>query len=86
MVGFVVLGIGTFKLLMVLRLANSESATVFIQPSIDGAYFSLQHDVECPTGWNVWVTLENAQLFHADDPANGIFATDETKTQETPNS
>ncbi len=69
-VAFVVLGVGTFKLLTVLRLANSESATVVIQPSIDGGHFSLQHDVECPTGWNVWVTLENAQLFMADDPAH----------------
>ena len=69
-VAFVVLGVGTFKYATVLRLANSEAATVFIQPSIEGGHFSLQHDIECPTGWNVWVTLENAQLFKADDPAN----------------
>lgn len=69
-VAFVVLGVGTFKYATVLRLANSEAATVFIQPSIEGGHFLLQHDIECPTGWNVWVTLENAQLFKADDPSN----------------
>ncbi len=69
-VALLILCIGIFQFLTNLRLVNSISANAFIHPSIEGSHFSLQYEVECPTGWNVWVTLENSQLFHADDPAS----------------
>ena len=30
--------------------------------AIDRGHFSFRHDVDCPPGWNVWLTLENVQL------------------------
>ncbi|MBC7817568.1 MAG: hypothetical protein IAG10_11805, partial [Planctomycetaceae bacterium] len=53
------------------RMTGSVAADVLVQQStVDQGHFSFHHDVKCPPGWNVWLTLENAQLFKTDDSAD----------------
>lgn len=47
------------------RQAGHASVITFA-PAVNRGHFSFHHAVKCPDGWNVWLTLENVQLFKSE--------------------
>ena len=39
-----------------------QASVRILDAGIDRGHYSFRHDVDCPAGWNVWLTLENVQL------------------------
>ena len=40
---------------------QTHANVVMRNPAIEGSYFVFDHEVECPPGWNVWVSLVSHQ-------------------------
>ncbi len=45
---------------------TGHASVVRYAPAINRGHFSFHHAVKCPAGWNVWLTLENVQLFRSE--------------------
>jgi serine/threonine protein kinase len=43
--------------LFVIPEFKTHADVVMRNPAMEGSYFVFDHEVECPPGWNVWVTL-----------------------------
>jgi len=45
---------------------TGHASVITFAPAIEQGHFSFHHAVKCPAGWNVWLTLENVQLFRSE--------------------
>ena len=44
---------------------TAQATVVTRDATVDQGHFSFRHEVTCPDGWNVWLTLECVQLFRS---------------------
>ena len=51
---------------------TAQAIVVTQDVAVDQGHFSFCHEVTCPDGWNVWLTLECVQLFRSNTADNEV--------------